>query len=334
MTPDEWLARLEHQVLSAFRELRGLYEQERARREELEYSYRRLKDLNDLKTAFVARAGAELHQPLGIVIGFLEAALSQLPAQNPAELAQILEAALRGAYRLLDHVAPLAAFAELHRQPDAFVGPLSLAQLLRELIGAHERGATEEEAPFEVHLAPEAAEALVDGTYGSYILRALFDFLFAVHPESKRVEIRGHLKESILVIDLIAPQLMLSQEILAWLNEGAAEGFYPLQAWPRVDSAAIGLVIAKRAAQALGGDLFIRSEGEQGTTFSVLLPARSLDIEDQIAFLSQALERLPPGKPSDSRPSMAGGRSAAPSDVPPKKGRGGAFGPPQPSEPL
>ncbi len=290
LTPDEWLSRLEDQVLSAFRELRGLYEQERNRREELERAYRRLRDLDELKTSFVARAGAELRQPLGLVIGFLEAALSHARPQKDPELVQKLEAALRGAYRLLEHIAPLAAFAELHRQPVAFVEPLPLGRLIQDLLRAHEPAMSERRVRIEVHLAPEAAETLVDGAYGSYILRTLLDFLFAVHPEGEGMELRGQLKERVLVVEIVAPHLGLPQELLGWLNEGAAERLYLQPARPRVAPTALGLVIAKRAAQAMGGDLFIRSEGEQGTTISVLLPVRPLDIEDQISLLSQALE--------------------------------------------
>lgn len=294
LTPDEWLSRLEQQVVSAFRELRGLYEQERARREELEQAYRRLRDLDELKTSFIARAGAGLRQPLGLVIGFLEAALGYLKTQNNMEPVNMLDAALRGAYRLLDYIAPLAAFAELHRQPLTFVEPIHLNQLIQDIIRTYEPEMSEKEIGLHVHLSPEAAETFVDGPYGSYILRTLLDFLFAIHPEGRRIELRGQVKESVLLIEIVNPQARLSQEILAWLNEGTAGGLYPQQVRSRIDPAMVGLVIAKRAAQALGGDLFIRSDEEHGTVLSVLLPARPMDIEDQISLLSQALERLPP----------------------------------------
>lgn len=294
LTPDEWLSRLEHQVLSALRELRELYEQERGRREELERAYRRLRDLDELKTSFVAQAGAELRQPLGLVIGFLEAALSHTRPQEDPALAQMLEAALRGAYRLLEYIAPLAAFAELHRQPITFIEPLPLGRLMQDLLHAHEPVASERRIRIRAHLAPEAAETLVDGTYGSYILRTLLDFLFAMHSEGEEIEIRGQLQEPVLLIEILAPCLNLPRELLGWLNEGGAERLYPQFAQPRMDPTALGLIIAKRAAQAMGGDLFIRSGGEQGTGISILLPARPLGIEDQISFLSQALEHLPP----------------------------------------
>ncbi|WP_322801950.1 HAMP domain-containing sensor histidine kinase [Thermoflexus sp.] len=293
LTPDEWLSRLEHQVLSAFRELRGLYEQERAKREELERAYRRLRDLDELKTSFIARAGAELRQPLGLVIGFLEAALGHLKTQGDAESARMVQAALRGAYRLLDYVAPLAAFAELHRRPAAFVEPIPLSRLIQDLIRAHEPRMSEKGIALYVHLPPEAAQAAVDGTYGSYILRTLLDFLLAIRPEGGGMEIRGDVKEPVLLVEILDTHLSLSQELLAWLNEGAVEGLYPQQARSHIHPSALGLVIAKRAAQALGGDLFIRSEGESGTAFSVLLPARPLDIEDQISLLSHAMDHLP-----------------------------------------
>lgn len=292
LTPDEWLSRLEQTILSAFRELRGLYERERARREELEHAYRRLMDLNALKTSFVARVGAELRQPLGLVIGFLEAALGHLKARGDLESAEMIQAALRGAYRLLDHIVPLAAFAELHRQPMAFVEPLPLEELIRDLIQAHEPVMSEKNIGLGVHLSPEAAQTSVDGPYGSYILRTLLDFLLTIHPGGGRIEIQGQVKELVLLVEVITPDLDLSRDFLAWLNEGTTEGLDPQRARLHVGPAAMGLVIAKRAAQALGGDLFIRSEAEKGIRLSVLFPARLLDVEDQIALLSQALERL------------------------------------------
>jgi len=303
-TPDEWLSRLEDRVLSALRELRGLYEQERTRREELERAYRRLKDLDELKTAFIARAGAELRQPLGLVIGFLEVALEHLKARADPESTKMLRAALRGAYRLLDFIAPLAAFAELHRQPTAFAEPVPLGQLVQELIRAHELERAERKIRFEVDLAPEAAQTAVDGPYGSYILRTLVDFLLAVHPEGERLGIRGQVKEHALLVEVVAPQLHLSGEIPAGLGEGV-EGLSAPRAQAHLHPAVLGLIIARRAAQALGGDLFLRRDPAQGTALSVLLPARPLSIEDQIALLSQALERLP--VPREEGPEGAAG---------------------------
>ncbi len=276
------------------RELRERYKQERARREELEHAYRRLKDLDELKTSFIARAGAELRQSLGLVIGFLEAALGYLETRGDPESVRMIQAALRGAYRLLDSIAPLAAFAELHRQPIAFVEPLPLSQLIQDLLRAHEPAMSEKRIKLHIQLSSEAAQTAVDGPYGSYILRTLLDFLLALHSEGGEIALRGQVKEPVLLVEIFDPHLNLSWEILAWLNEGAVEGFYPQQARPHVDPFALGLIIAKRAAQALGGDLFIRSEETEGTTLCVLLPARPLSIEDRISLLSQALEHLPP----------------------------------------
>ena len=302
LTPDEWLSRLEQQVLSAFRELRELYEQERARREELERAYRRLKDLDELKTTFVARAGAELRQPLGLVIGFLEAALGQLPSSEMPDIAAMLEGALRGAYRLLEYIAPLTAFAELHRQPTAFVEPLPLGQLIHDLLRAEQPTLAERSTEIRLDLSEEAENTRVDGPYGAYILRTLLDFLFAARREGGPLEIRARIRESVLLVELVDPTLRLPAETLAWLNEGAAGISGPQPARPRVDPAVLGLAITRRAAQALGGDLFLRSEGDQGITLSVLLPARPLGVEDQIALLSQALERLPSSEPQRPSP--------------------------------
>ncbi|MCS7251023.1 MAG: HAMP domain-containing sensor histidine kinase [Anaerolineae bacterium] len=293
LTPDEWLSRLEHQVLSAFRELRGLYEQERSKREELEHAYRRLRDLDELKTSFIARAGAELRQPLGLVIGFLEAALGHLKDRSDLESVAMLHAALRGAYRLLEYIVPLAAFAELQRQPIAFVDPLPLTHLIQALLRAYESRMSEKKIELHVHLSPEAAQAAVDGPYTSYILRTLLDFLLTIHPEEGKIEIHGQVKEPVLLIEIVDPGLSLSREILAWLNEGMMEGFYLQRARSHIDPAALGLVIAKRTAQALGGDLFLRGGEEQGTMISILLPARPLGIEERISLLRHALERLP-----------------------------------------
>lgn len=155
-TPDEWLARLEHQVLSALRELRGLYEQERSCREEAERLSRRLRDLGEMRTAFVARVSSELRQPLSLVLGFLEAALVQAPVE--AEARKSIEAALRSAYRIVDYLAPLSAFAD----------PVPLGALVQDLIRALEPRLAAGSFRVQAVLDPEAAGAAVDGPYVSY----------------------------------------------------------------------------------------------------------------------------------------------------------------------
>ncbi|MER3401376.1 MAG: hypothetical protein C4313_09715 [Thermoflexus sp.] len=289
-TPDEWLARLEHQVLSALRELRGLYEQERSRREEAERLSRRLRDLDEMKTAFVARVSSELRQPLSLVIGFLEAALVQAPVE--AEARKSIEAALRSAYRIVDYLAPLSAFAELQRHPLAFAEPVPLGALVQDLIRALEPRLAAGSFRVQAALDPEAAGTAVDGPYVSYILRMLLEFLLHLAREGDAIEIGGRVCEPILVVELVDRGLALPAEVLARWNEGISEDVSPPSGRLGPDPMAMGLGIAKRAAQTLGGDLFIRAEEAGGTVFSVLLPTRPLDVEDQIAILHRAIEAL------------------------------------------
>lgn len=71
------------------------------------------------------------------------------------------------------------------------------------------------------------------------------------------------------MVELVDRGLALPAEVLARWNEGISEDASPPSGRLGPDPMAMGLGIAKQAAQALGG-----------TVFSVLLPTRPLDVED------------------------------------------------------
>ncbi|MDP2774622.1 MAG: HAMP domain-containing sensor histidine kinase [Nocardioides sp.] len=228
---------------------------------------RRLRELDELKTMFLASAAHDLKTPLTSILGYAEMLGEEdLPAE-PRRMALTIE---NSAHRVLTMINDLLAAASI------MTGELRLERrrtdLVRVLHAAVEgiRPAARAGQVTVTQTGVEAAEALVDERRVQQILDNLLSNAVKYSPGggtvSARCEVRGH-TVSISVTDTgigipVAEQQQLFDRYFrasTALDRG-------------IEGTGLGLANARAFAEAHGGDLQCTSEPEVGSTFTLVLP--------------------------------------------------------------
>ena len=238
--------------------------------DELERSYRRLRELERLKDDLVRMVVHDLKSPLSAMLGTLEMAVDgDLGPLAPRQRELLDDARLRGAdvLELIDNLLDVTRLEESAVRLD--LRPVDVRRLLGQVarewtVRAEQRGAT-----VEVDAVPEAVvaadEALLRRMLGNLVGNAL-------RHAGRGVHVRLSAAPSAEGLDLVVADDGVGIE-----PERQAELLKPVDPEPQVRTASggLGLTFCKLAAQAHGGTLRLTSRAGEGSTFAVRLPARA-----------------------------------------------------------
>jgi signal transduction histidine kinase len=260
----------------------------------------KLRELDMAKNTFVSTMSHELRTPLTTILGYLEL-LGDEPEQLGELGAQAVEVMDRNARRLRAMVEDLLVVSGVEsRQSPAQFSDIEPAELLEQVKADVEAKAAA--AELELAVRAEDGLGLVNGE-SEQLRRAL-----------------GKLAEN--AVKFTAPggrvELRASQDVGAVRLEVADTGIgIPLgeqdQLFTRffrsslarerqTPGAGLGLAIVKRIVDLHGGEIALTSTPGQGTTASIVLPARvPATAEDQVAGATRTLAAAPGrGRPSTS----------------------------------
>ncbi len=222
------------------------------------------------KSRFIARMSHELRTPLNAILGFaqlLEAGLGSLPqAQKRQHLTSILGAG-RHLLAMINDLLDLSLIESDRVSVDC--RPVALRQLAQEALDlvapmAAQRG-------IEVALVAPHAElqAVADPVRLMQVLANLLSNGVKYNRPGGRVELRLARLGEQACIDVVDDGIGLSEEQRAHLFEP----FNRLGAERRgIEGTGIGLVIARRLAELMGGGLGLLGATEAGSAFRVTLP--------------------------------------------------------------
>ena len=240
---------------------------------ELEEVNARLRELDELKTNFVALAAHELRTPVTLVTGYLQVAIEELGDNLPAQTRQYLAAAQENAARLMQIVQELTDFARLQRAtPNELADPIPLREAILQVFTMLRPALESKPLKPSLHLPTDLGRMRYDGESLVIIFRNLLSNAAKFTPSGGRVwvtgtQIAGTDKIAIAVNDTAPPIPVEKREIIF-------EDFRQLEnhLTRRYEGMGLGLAVARRTARALGGDIQLQVRGD-GNTFTVTLPA-------------------------------------------------------------
>ena len=222
---------------------------------------RRLAQLDDARSAFIANASHELRTPIFSLGGFLELLRDEELDEATrdeflATMAEQVERLTRLASDLLDLSRLDAGRVRVEQEP------VELAQVAEELAAEFAPVAQRESHPLEV-VVEEPAMALADGGWVERIGRLLLENALTHTPPGTpvRLVVRGPAE---LAVEDAGTGIPPGQE------EQVFERFTRLET-ARSSGSGLGLAIARELAELMGGT--IRLESQPGrTTFALVLP--------------------------------------------------------------
>jgi two-component system sensor histidine kinase/response regulator len=242
--------------------------------DELEASYRRLRELERLKDDLVRMVVHDLKSPLAAMLGTLEMAVDgDLGPLADRQRELLDDARHRGAdvLELIDNLLDVTRLEESAVRLE--LHPVSVRRLLGQVarewtVRAQRRGAT-----VTVDAAPEAVvdadEALLRRMLGNLVGNALRHAGRGVHVRLSAAAAEGGV-ELVVADDGVGIAPERQAEILERRN---GDGGAPA----RSASPGLGLTFCKLAAEAHGGTILLQSRAGGGAAFAVRLPARAAE---------------------------------------------------------
>ena len=239
----------------------------------------------EVKSRLVANLSHELRTPLHSILGLAELLLGGKDGELAAEQAKqvrFIQSSAHDLLALVNDVLDLgrldAGQAQVHPEPFALEDFLSsLRGALRPLVPA--------EAPVELIVEDAPAAVLeTDRTKLAQIVRNLVSNAIKF-TERGEIRVRTELTDDRVIIRVSDTGIGIAAVDLDTIFEEYGQVDSPLQR--RVKGTGLGLPLARRTAERLGGSLTVTSTPGAGSTFTVELPR----VHDEVKAMQEIMER-------------------------------------------
>jgi signal transduction histidine kinase len=233
-----------------------------------ELAVERLRELDEMKSDFVAITSHELRSPLAAVRGFVDTLVNRLDRLSDEEVREFLEIIDQQSERLARLVEDLLVASRIDAG-ELVVEPTEVEVAV--CLDTTVRGLGDERHRVRVELAPGLPEAVsIDPNRLDQILRNLLHNALKFSPAGSEVVLRAGVEDSALVVSVVDRGI----GIAIGEQERIFDRFH--QADPATtrsaEGAGLGLYITRQLVEAMGGSIGVSSEPGLGSTFSVRLP--------------------------------------------------------------
>jgi signal transduction histidine kinase len=239
--------------------------------EELERLRRKVDELTDRRTLFLAASAHELKTPLTILQIYLETLIGDVSDGMTGEQLEFLRITHESLLRLRRQVLNLVDLGALESGDlDLEFERIDLKPLLREVVDEMGPLARHSGVDLELHIPDGLPDARADATRMKQVVRNLVDNAIKYTPADGRVLVRAIADGHSVVVTV--------EDTGIGIPEDQYENIF--QEYVRLDGnepdgdagSGLGLAVCRRLATALGGRISVTSEVGEGTTFAVRLP--------------------------------------------------------------
>ncbi len=238
-------------------------------------------EANDVKSFILKNISSEIRTPITNILGFAEI-LEERVSEEDQSFVNYIEVNGR---RLLETISTILDFSRIMvGQIDLMQTAESLSDVVRSAIARYEPAVAEKPVTIRGLIADGNDEIAVDRPAVDAIMNHLISNAVKFTAEGEIV-VRAAQKDGVLSIQVSDTGIGISDEFMPDLFKPFKQ---ETQNGERTfDGTGVGLTIAKKLANLMGGDIRAKSEKGKGSSFAVVLPSRA----------KQAAERAPqPGK--------------------------------------
>ncbi|WP_162906725.1 ATP-binding protein [Algihabitans albus] len=284
-----------------------LLSEDRRRRTEKQLKIARIAadDANEAKSQFLAHVSHELRTPMSAIIGSLELlSMERLRAEHH----EMLEVTRRSAKNLVELLNDLLDLSKIEAGRMVFTEhPLNVHELLNDLQTLYKKTITSKSLDLKLEVGKDLPEYIeIDGHRLEQILNNLLGNALKFTAEG-HVEIAAnvgppndeHSMIQIVVRDTGVGIPVSRQEAVFDVFEQA-----DAQVDQKFGGTGLGLAISRKLARAMGGDLTLQSVEKVGTSMTLQLPFRRVDMRYQefdTARIEPSLTDLVSAKPFANR---------------------------------
>lgn len=228
-----------------------------------------------MKEDFLANLSHELRTPLSAIIGYSTILAEELGKVVEPDQRMALERIQANSYELLNLVEGVLLLNALDAGEIALnIRPFNLGDSIRRAVEKFQQAANDKGLLLRMELAPGALSAISDEEKVERVLWALLDNAVKFTPSGMvSVAVRRAPQPGALEIEVSDTGIGMQREEIVRAMEGLSQG--DMSARRRFRGLGLGLRMATRLVELLGGDLRVRSEAGQGTQFIITIPARN-----------------------------------------------------------
>ncbi|OYU99747.1 MAG: hypothetical protein CFE45_11770, partial [Burkholderiales bacterium PBB5] len=229
---------------------------------------------NRTKSEFLSRLSHELRTPLNAIMGFVQMLTASHEAPDAASQQRALAQIRQAGWHLLDMINDVLDLSRLEAgNLRVTLAPVALPELAQEALAMVEAAAAQAGVTLAVSLSPLAELAQADATRLRQVLINLLSNAVKYNHPGGSVELRTRpAGVGDLLIEVHDTGLGLSEDQIDQL-------FTPFNRLGRetgggaaASGTGIGLVISRRLAELMGGELTVSSTVGEGSVFSLRLP--------------------------------------------------------------
>ncbi|TMA09789.1 MAG: response regulator [Deltaproteobacteria bacterium] len=228
--------------------------------------------LKELKSNFLANVSHELRTPLSVVVGFVYLLLNQVIGKLTDEQQKVLEKVYRNSGELLDLIDNVLWMTSLNAG-DFLLGKdeFDVGVLLREATKTYEGGLKEKDVHLSLQLPSEEIQMVSDRSKVERIIKNLLNNAVKFTPHGQ-ITIRADRSADGSTIDfeIVDSGIGMDQEQI----ETMFEPFQQMDGSSKREFSGLGLglTVARRLTEFLGGSLRVQSQPGVGTRVIVSLP--------------------------------------------------------------
>ncbi|HEY2989660.1 MAG TPA: ATP-binding protein [Candidatus Binatia bacterium] len=240
-------------------------------------------ELKNVKSEFLANISHELRTPLSVVIGFVSILLDQLIGQLTEQQQKALERVYKNSGELLELIDNVLTLTSLNAGDLVLVEEeFDAAAMARECVSRYRKLIDEKSIAISVQ-APAELRVTSDSAKVARIVQNLLHNAIKFTPAGKKITLKlgKSQKKDFLQIDIADTGMGMPEQHIERL-------FQPFQ---QMDSTlrrqfsglGLGLTVARRLTDFLGGTLQIKSERDLGTQVAVEIPNQPAHHTDKIS---------------------------------------------------
>lgn len=241
-----------------------------ARTEELKAANEKLKELDRLKSMFIASMSHELRTPLNSIIGFTGMTLQELSGELNDEQKDNLSRAYQSANHLLSLITDVIDISKIEAgRIESYPEAVSLDEIIDEAIGTVRPQMKEK----GLSLAVEVTAGVLLNTDRKRLLQCLLNFLSNAvkFTESGTITVAAREEDGRVIMSVSDTGIGIAEKD----QPKVFEAFERLETHLRVKTGGTGLglyLTRKLARDILRGDVLFQSREGQGSTFTLRVP--------------------------------------------------------------
>ncbi|MEL7122329.1 MAG: ATP-binding protein [Bacteroidota bacterium] len=237
---------------------------------------KKLKEMDQIKSNFFANISHEFRTPLTLIISPLNEINSGRFKGNLKTYHQIM---LRNAQRLLQLINQLLDLSKLEaKQMSLKATEADFMSFIRQLANAFESLASQKQIAYQINTSNEPLAVWLDTDKAEKIINNLINNAFKFTPEEGSITINTYPEDDFAVFEVIDSGIGIAEKDLPHVFDR----FYQAdsQSTRKYEGSGIGLALSKELVNLHKGEIAVKSQNGQGSTFTVKFPIDNEHLSD------------------------------------------------------